>query len=113
MVPEDDMEFARRNIRDAIQKSSEALETAIEAVNTSGAPRETEALSNLLDKYVAANETLVNLAGKPTVKNGDGPDKVVNNTQNVMVVGTTDDLLKIIRRERGEIDNEDELENER
>lgn len=112
-VPEDDIEYARRNIRDAIDQTKEALATAIDVVTSSGAAKEIEALANLFDKFVAGNERLVNIVGKPAVKNGDGPDKVVNNTQNVMVVGTTDDLLKIIRRERGEIDNEDLLEDER
>ena len=56
---EDDREFARRNVRDAISASREALEVAIDVVTSSGAPKEVEALSNLLDKFVQANEKLV------------------------------------------------------
>lgn len=108
---EDDSEFARRNIRDAIEKTKEALEAATEVAVAGGAASSVTALSALLTSVVNANEKLVTVSEKSrATKNGDDVSKVVNNTQNVVIVGTTDDLLKAVRKVRGEIDIEDELE---
>ena len=109
---EDDLEYARRNIRDAIEDAKEAVTVMADTVKTSGAAKEAEALSNLLDKFVQANERLVNLVKKPVNPNGveGGATKVVNNTNNVVMVGSTDDLLKTVRKARGERDEEDFLE---
>lgn len=110
---EDDLEYARRNVREAIDNAREAVAVMADVVKTSGSHKEAEALSNLLDKYVAANERLVNISKQPVTKNGEGPSKVVNNTQNVVMMGSTNDLLKMMNKSRGETDIEDDLEDER
>ena len=108
---EDDSEYARRNIREIIEKSRETLETALDTASSSGLDKQITAASSLITALVNANEKLVGLAKQASAtKNGEGPSKVVNNTQNVMIVGTTDDLLKAVRKARGEHDNEDSLE---
>jgi organic radical activating enzyme len=107
---EDDYEFARRNIKDAVTDTKDALATAIDVVTTGGEPKQVEALASLLDKYVQANRELVEITAKPKKENGDSGSKVVNNTQNITFVGTTDDMLKAVRKARGERDIEDELD---
>ncbi len=113
--PEDDFEYARRNIREVIDDVKEAVLTMSDVVKTSGSNKEAEALANLFDKFVTANERLVNIAKKPANPNGTegAAQKVVNNTQNVVLVGSTNDMLKMMNRYRGEVDNEDDIEDER
>lgn len=111
---EDDHEFARRNVRELIDAGKESLEQIQQIALAAESPRAFEVVATLIDKLVVANEKLVDLsergAKKDAAANGSGADRVVNNTQNVVIVGTTDDLLKAVRRARGEVDVEDTLE---
>ena len=111
---EDDHEFARRNIRDLIDSGKESLEQIQQIALSAESPRAFEVVATLLDKLVVANEKLVDLSergrAKDAAANGQGGDKVVNNTQNVVIIGTTDDMLKAVRKARGERDEEDFLQ---
>lgn len=108
---EDDAEYARRNIRDIIEKSRETLETALDTAAASGIDKQITAAASFITALVGANEKLVGLSKQAgATKNGEGPSKVVNNTQNVVFVGTTDELLKAVRKANGIVDNEDEID---
>lgn len=109
---EDDYEFARRNIRDLVKSGKDSLEMIQEVAESSEAPRAFEVVATLIDKLVSANKTLVDISEKKreSLAKAPGTDKVVNNTQNVVMVGSTDDLLRMINKDRGEPDGEDELE---
>lgn len=108
---EDDAEFARRNIREIIEKGKEVLEVAVDVATSTGIHSQVTAAATLISSMVTANEKLVALGKRAdATKNGEGPAKVVNNTQNVTFVGTTDEILKAVRKSRGEVDNEDELQ---
>ena len=108
---EDDAEYARRNIREIIEKSRETLDTALDTAASSGIDKQITAAASFVTALVAANEKLVGLSKQALgTKNGEGPAKVVNNTQNVTFVGTTDEMLKAVRRARGERDEEDDLQ---
>lgn len=114
---EDDLEYARRNIREVIEHAKEAVAVMGDTVAQSGDHKSAESYANLLDKFVNANERLVNLVKKPAGNvanpNGEGASKVVNNTQNVVLVGSANDMLKMMNKYRGEEDIEDSLEDER
>jgi hypothetical protein len=107
---EDDREFARRNIRDVIGDAKEALSSITQVASSTGSPKEAEALSKLLTSFVAANESLVNLADKAKVPESGQKAEVINNTQNVVMVGSGDDILRVVKRMRGESEEEDSLE---
>jgi len=109
---EDDFEFARRNIRELINSGKESLELVQEVAASSEAPRAFEVVATLIDKLVVANERLVVIGDKKreSLAKAPGTDKVVNNTQNIMMVGSTDDMFRVIKKNRGESDGEDELE---
>ena len=111
---EDDFEYARRNVRDIIDSGKESLEQIQQIALAAESPKAFEVVSMLIDKLVVANEKLVDLSSRKAkndaAANGQNADRVVNNTQNVVIVGTTDDLLKAVRRARGEKDVEDTLQ---
>lgn len=109
---EDDFEFARRNIRELVGKGKESLESIMDVAEASEAPRAFEVVATLIDKLVGANKTLVDMHDKKHSKDAKplGTDKVVNNTQNVVMVGSTNDLLRMMNSKAGEADGEDELE---
>ena len=109
---EDDREFAKRNIKDAIEEAKEALSSITQVTASTGSPKEADALSKLLGAFVTANESLVNLSekAKPPETGTEQKAGVINNTQNVVMVGSGDDILRVVKHMRGETEEEDSLE---
>jgi hypothetical protein len=106
---EDDREFARRNIREIIENSKNALESMIGITESTGGTKEATALAKLVDSLVSANESLVTLNEKSKPESvKEQSAGVINNTQNVMMVGSGDDLLKVVKKMRGDPDEEED-----
>jgi len=111
---EDDFEFARRNIREMVEQGRDSLAAVQEVADASEAPRAYEVVATMIDKLTFALDKLVDLNKKKqdvvNAKGTPGADKVVNNTQNVVMVGSTDDLLKMINKSHGIEDGEDDID---
>lgn len=96
---EDDFEYARSNMIAAIEKGQEALNGVLEVAGMSQHPRAYEVAATLVKTTVDASKDLMELSkrkkdlDKP--KDGEaGPNKVTNN----MFVGTTAELLKMLKQ---------------
>ena len=97
---EDDFEYARGNMIAAIEKGQEALNGVLEVAGMSQHPRAYEVAATLVKATVDASKDLMDLSkrkrdlDKPKDGEGGGPNRVTNN----MFVGTTAELLKMLKQ---------------
>ena len=97
-----DYEYARSNIYGVIETSSEALSQLVELAKASEHPRAFEVVGQLTKTLVDANKDLLEIQKK--VKALQAEDEQVddsgkNVTNNNLYVGSTSDLLKMIKDE--------------
>lgn len=96
---QDDFEYARGNMINAIEKGQEALNGILEVAGMSQHPRAYEVAATLVKATVDASKDLMELSkrkkdlDKP-VEGEAGPSKVTNN----MFVGSTAELLKALKQ---------------
>jgi hypothetical protein len=95
----DDYEFARKNIKEIIEKGNKALEDIADIAHQSESARAYEVTTNLIKTLVDANKDLLDLAKKKkdlSQKSDSAGDKTVNNN---LFVGSSSELLKMIKGE--------------
>jgi protoporphyrinogen oxidase len=114
---QDDKEYARRNIKDMLEKTSTALDDLIDVAVQSQDQKVFLALSSMMKTMVDANKTLVELektkkeVEKLELDNEEKKNRKDGNlkiTQNNLYV-TTADLLKMVREQ---LDDKKKIENE-
>lgn len=92
---EEDFDYARDNIKGAIDSGTEALEQLIDIADQSQHPRAYEVISTLINTIVSANKDLLDLSKKKkdiaAVDKKDGPQTINNN-----LILTTADLQKML-----------------
>ena len=92
-----DYEYARRNLYDLIEKGQDALDEIIDIAKQSQQARAFEVATNLIKTMAETNKDLMALAKTQkelTQESPTGPNKTVNNN---LFVGSTSDLLKMIK----------------
>lgn len=97
-VAEDDFKFAREKIKDAIEKSADALNDMLDLSRASEHPRSYEVLANLANTVTSMSESLVKLH-KDNSKNQPTQQQINNN--NTLVVAPTSDIIKMLRNKNG------------
>lgn len=95
---DDDTEYARKNIRDLIEKGSVAADHIVEIAKQSEHPRAFEVAANLLKNLADMNKDLLEIQKRKQ----ELKQKVTNNTQNVNIdkavfVGSTAELIKQLK----------------
>lgn len=97
-----DYEYARRNMYDIIEKGSSALEDMLDLARQSESPRAFEVVTNLIKTLAETNKDLLDIAQKQKdlTKEEQGPEKVVTN--NNLFVGSSAELLKMIKKSADE-----------
>jgi hypothetical protein len=92
---EEDFDYARANLKDVIDKGSDALEQLIDIADQSQHPRAYEVISTLMNTIVSANKDLLDLSKKKkdiiASDKKDGPQTINNN-----LILTTADLQKML-----------------
>jgi hypothetical protein len=92
---EEDYDYARANLKDAIDRGNEALEQLIDIADQSQHPRAYEVISTLINTIVSANKDLLDLAKKKkditAADKKEGPQTINNN-----LILTTAELQKLI-----------------
>jgi hypothetical protein len=92
---EEDFDYARDNIKGAIDSGTEALEQLIDIADQSQHPRAYEVISTLINTIVSANKDLLDLSKKKkditAADKKDGPQTINNN-----LILTTADLQKML-----------------
>lgn len=95
--PNNDYEYARKNLYDVIEKGHNALEDIIDIAKQSESARAFEVATNLIKTMVDANKDLLELAKKK--KELEKVNDIVDNkvTNNNLFVGSSADLLKMLK----------------
>lgn len=95
----DDYEYARQNLYDIIEKGNDALEHIVDIAKQSESARAFEVVTNLIKTMAETNKDLLQLAKakKEIDKDDSVPDR--NITNNNLFVGSSAELLKMIKKE--------------
>jgi hypothetical protein len=98
-----DYEYARQNMYDIIEKGSSALEDIVDIAKQSESPRAFEVVTNLIKTLADANKDLMELAkkNKELIKS-DQPDDGPKTVNNNLFVGSSSELLKMIKDKANE-----------
>lgn len=101
---QDDFEYARDNLKTVIENGQRALSGIMDVAAMSQHPRSYEVVADLMTSVVNANKDLLELQKrkKDLLKREDGPK--TGTTNNNLFVGTTADLLKMIKAKKQESD---------
>jgi hypothetical protein len=98
-----DADYARSNIIECIERGSESVDQAMEIARESQHPRAFEVLAQLLkvqaenvDKLLAIHQAQKNLNRQDI---HDAPVQQTTNIANAIFVGTSNDLVRMMRRE--------------
>lgn len=95
---DDDLKYVRKNLYDLIEKGHGAIDELLNIADQSQHPRSYEVLSGLVKTMVETNKELVNLHHEKQKLQGKPEQPVSSKTvNNNLFVGSTSDLLKIIK----------------
>ena len=99
---DNDFQYARENLYDIIEKGRDAMEELLEIAKSEESPRAFEVFGQLLKNMTDTQQTLMELHQKKQKLENDGDRQEVSRAQNVtnaLFVGSTADLLKLVKRE--------------
>ena len=99
---DNDFQYARENLYDIIEKGRDAMEELLEIAKAEESPRAFEVFGQLLKNMTDTQSTLMELHQKKQKLENDGDRQEVSRAQNVtnaLFVGSTADLLKLVKRE--------------
>lgn len=98
---ETDFDYARENFYDIIEKGRDAMEELLEIAKADESPRAFEVLSQLFKNMSETNEKLLDLHLKKKKIDDESEDKSARpqNVTNALFVGSTAELLKMIKQE--------------
>lgn len=92
----DDFEYVRTNYYDLIERGSDALDELIEIAKASQNPRAFEVVATLIKTIGDQNRDLVDMKVKKDKMDKEG-GKTSGNIQNNVFVGSTAELMKLIK----------------
>jgi len=93
-----DVEFAKNNIKNIIEKGDSSLEELVNLAKQSESPRAFEVVSGMMKTLLDANREFVDMSAKKKYAKEDSPASQTNVTNNNLVLSTTD-LLKMLKGE--------------
>ena len=101
---ENDYDFARKNLYDVIGKGTDALDHLIELAKVSEHPRAFEVVATLSKTLMDANKDLLNIQKKVKDLQKEEEEKGgdVKNVTNALFVGSTAEMLKMLKDEKTE-----------
>lgn len=98
----EDIELARENIKDILEKGTDSLETLVMLAKQSESARAFEVVSTMMKTLLDANKEFVDMSTKRRYAKEDSgsvdPKNTTNVTNNNLILSTTD-LLKMIKGE--------------
>ena len=102
---DNDFQYARENLYDIIEKGSDAMGELLEIAKAEESPRAFEVFGQLLKNMTDTQGTLMELHQKKQKLENAGDRQEVTKAQNVtnaLFVGSTADLLKLVKKETKE-----------
>ena len=97
-----DFQYARENLYHIIERGRDAMDELLEIAKAEESPRAFEVFGQLLKNMTDSQEKLMELHQKKQKLENDGERQEVTNAQNVtnaLFVGSTADLLKLVKKE--------------
>ena len=97
-----DFRYARENMYHIIERGRDAMDELLEIAKAEESPRAFEVFGQLLKNMTDTQEKLMELHQKKQKLENDGERQEVTKAQNVtnaLFVGSTADLLKLVKRE--------------
>jgi len=97
-----DFRYARENMYHIIERGRDAMDELLEIAKAEESPRAFEVFGQLLKNMTDTQEKLMELHRKKQIIENDGERQEVKKAQNVtnaLFVGSTADLLKLVKRE--------------
>jgi len=97
-----DFQYARENMYHIIERGRDAMDELLEIAKAEESPRAFEVFGQLLKNMTDTQEKLMELHRKKQIIENDGERQEVTKAQNVtnaLFVGSTADLLKLVKRE--------------
>jgi len=97
-----DFRYARENMYHIIERGRDAMDELLEIAKAEESPRAFEVFGQLLKNMTDTQEKLMELHRKKQIIENDGERQEVTTAQNVtnaLFVGSTADLLKLVKRE--------------
>ena len=102
-----DFRYARENMYHIIERGRDAMDELLEIAKAEESPRAFEVFGQLLKNMTDTQEKLMELHRKKQIIENDGERQEVTKAQNVtnaLFVGSTADLLKLVKRETKQYD---------
>lgn len=96
----DDFEYARKNLRDIIEKGQDALDTVFDLAKTSESPRAFEVASQMVKTLIDANKDLLELRKKNKELNDNKESQSPTTVNNHLFVGSTAELQQLIKKNK-------------
>ena len=99
---EDDVEYARKNIKSIIEKGNDAVDNILKVAVESEHPRAFEVASTFLKNLSEMNKDLLDLQKTKKALLQQSSTKQTLNVDKAVFVGTTADLLKMQKQENND-----------
>ena len=102
-----DFQYARENMYHIIERGRDAMDELLEIAKAEESPRAFEVFGQLLKNMTDSQEKLMELHQKKQKMESDGDRQEVTRAQNVtnaLFVGSTAELLKLVKKEAKEND---------
>jgi hypothetical protein len=99
---EDDVEYARKNIKSIIEKGNDAVDNILKVAVESEHPRAFEVASTFLKNLSEMNKDLLDLQKSKKALLQQSSTKQTLNVDKAVFVGTTADLLKMQKQENND-----------
>ena len=100
-----DFQYARENLYHIIERGRDAMDELLEIAKSEESPRAFEVFGQLLKNMTDSQEKLMELHQKKQKLENDGDRQEVTRAQNVtnaLFVGSTAELLKLVKKEAKE-----------
>lgn len=94
-----DIEVAKANIEDLIDKGGKSLDALLSLANQSESPRAFEVVSTMMKTLIDANKEFVAMSEKKKYAKEDHPAAQTNITNNNLILSTTD-ILKMLKGDK-------------
>lgn len=98
---ETDLEYARKNLYDLIEKGQGAVDELLNVADQSQHPRAYEVLAGMIKTMVETNKDLISLHHERNKLKGEDNKIDQQTVNNNLFVGSTADLLKMMNKDDG------------
>ncbi len=94
---DDDYKYARENLKEIIDSAQQSIADLASIASTSESPRAYEVLSTMMKTIVDANKDLLELQKSVKKLKEDNNASAPQNVTNALYVGSTSDLMNLIK----------------